>query len=284
MSFTNINDPAGVKALLDSLRASQAWAETISSSPNTNATALDPATNPSPLLPPPVPPVTVGQDETSPEAGPPSSGSTTSVAALLSQLQASSSAVPSAHPPEPPRRPAVVPPTPIQTRQPSIPYVPNEPAQLAPTPSSARRQDLRSLTFQQALPHLVKLAEDPSFVEAVTKMKQDQERLEQRLWDERESLKKTHEEKVKLAKTKASLVGACLSKHEADMLSDGFRRELKKFDAERAIPAWDGLIGKQQTVLEALGVPSMFPTSSRAEREKQQRVMQVVQGVVGGDG
>ncbi|KAA1466046.1 hypothetical protein DENSPDRAFT_876203 [Dentipellis sp. KUC8613] len=283
MSFTNINDPAGVKALLDSLRASQAWAETISSSPNTNATALDPAPNPSPLLPPPVRPVTVGQDEAGPEAGPSSSGSTTSVAALLSQLQASSSAVSNSHAAEPPHPPAVVPPIPIRTRQPSASYVPQEPVQLAPTPSSARKQDLRSLSFQQALPHLVKLAEDPSFVEAVTKMKQDQERLEQRLWEERESLKKTHEEKVKLAKTKASLIGASLTKHEAEMLSDSFRRELKKFDIERAIPAWDGLVGKQQTALEALGVPSMFPTSSKAEREKQQRVMQVVQGVVGGD-
>lgn len=84
-------------------------------------------------------------------------------------------------------------------------------------------------------------------------------------------------------------------------MSEAFRKELQKFDVERAMAAWDGLISKQQTELESLGVPSMFPTSEVAEREvcpcvlqssgawtasdirvltqRQQRVAQVLAGI-----
>lgn len=46
---------------------------------------------------------------------------------------------------------------------------------------------------------------------------------------------------------------------------DNFRQELQKFDAERVLPAWDGLLMKQQTTLESLGVPTMFPTMTAGE-------------------
>lgn len=51
------------------------------------------------------------------------------------------------------------------------------------------------------------------------------------------------------------------------MMSNAFRQELGKFDLERALPAWDGLITKQQSALEELGVPTMFITSMAADRE-----------------
>jgi len=51
------------------------------------------------------------------------------------------------------------------------------------------------------------------------------------------------------------------------MMNDAFRKELQKFDSERVLFAWDGLLQKQQSSLEALGVPTMFPTDSRANRE-----------------
>ena len=51
------------------------------------------------------------------------------------------------------------------------------------------------------------------------------------------------------------------------MMSDAFRQELRKFDAQRVLPAWDGLVAKQQARLEALGVPAMFPTTSKSDRE-----------------
>jgi hypothetical protein len=51
------------------------------------------------------------------------------------------------------------------------------------------------------------------------------------------------------------------------MLNDAFRKELRKFDAERVLFAWDGLLQKQQSTLESLGVPTMFPSDLRADRE-----------------
>jgi hypothetical protein len=44
-------------------------------------------------------------------------------------------------------------------------------------------------------------------------------------------------------------------------MSDNFRKELKKFDVERVLPAWDALVRGQQARLEALKVPTMFVTS-----------------------
>jgi len=48
---------------------------------------------------------------------------------------------------------------------------------------------------------------------------------------------------------------------------DTFRKELSKFDMERAIPAWDGLATKQQLNLEILGVPTLFVTDTRTDLE-----------------
>ena len=50
-------------------------------------------------------------------------------------------------------------------------------------------------------------------------------------------------------------------------MSDSFRKELRKFDAERALPAWDALIRGQQARLEALKVPTMFVTSATGDVE-----------------
>jgi len=65
------------------------------------------------------------------------------------------------------------------------------------------------------------------------------------------------------------------------VMSDAFRQELRKFDAQRVLPAWDGLVAKQQARLEAMGLPAMFPTTSSADRERQQKVIQVLVGIVG---
>lgn len=51
------------------------------------------------------------------------------------------------------------------------------------------------------------------------------------------------------------------------MMSSAFRKELQKFDAERVLPAWDGLVSKQQTALENLGVPTMFNTGLDTDKE-----------------
>jgi hypothetical protein len=51
------------------------------------------------------------------------------------------------------------------------------------------------------------------------------------------------------------------------MLQDAYQRELRKFDEGRVLKAWDGLISKQQTRLESLGVPNMFVGSQPQARE-----------------
>ena len=50
-------------------------------------------------------------------------------------------------------------------------------------------------------------------------------------------------------------------------LTATFRAELRKFDRERALPAWDGLVTKQQAALEGWGAPAMFPTTHAPDRE-----------------
>lgn len=50
-------------------------------------------------------------------------------------------------------------------------------------------------------------------------------------------------------------------------MSDVFRTELRRFDAERVLPAWDGLVRGQQARLEALKVPTMFVTNDVGDIE-----------------
>lgn len=54
-------------------------------------------------------------------------------------------------------------------------------------------------------------------------------------------------------------------------MSTAFKRELAKFDSERALPAWDGLLTKQQIAMESLGVPTMFSTTTKTDREVRNR-------------
>ncbi|KAI0079731.1 alpha/beta-hydrolase, partial [Panus rudis PR-1116 ss-1] len=134
------------------------------------------------------------------------------------------------------------------------------------TPSS-HRQDLRHVSFQQALPHLARLSEDPEFVSAISKMKKEQADLETRMYEERNAILAAQQEKVRVAKIRCMTGGSGFTQFEADSMSDAFRKELLKFDAERVLPAWDGLLAKQQASLEALGVPGMFQSMSKVDRE-----------------
>jgi len=120
-------------------------------------------------------------------------------------------------------------------------------------------------------------------VASLSQMKQQQVELERLLDKERRAIRVKHDEKVKVAQAKAKIFGAGLSKHEADMMSDAYRKEIRKFDAERVLVAWDGLVAKQQAALENFRVPAMFVTSAKADRERQQRVVQVLEGIAGSD-
>ena len=50
-------------------------------------------------------------------------------------------------------------------------------------------------------------------------------------------------------------------------LTESFRLELRNFDRERVLSAWDSLVTKQQAALEGWGTPTMFPTSHGPDRE-----------------
>jgi len=63
-------------------------------------------------------------------------------------------------------------------------------------------------------------------------------------------------------------------------MSDNFRKELRKFDVERVLPAWDALVRGQQARLEALKIPTMFVTSETGDVEKQRRVVNVLEGIL----
>lgn len=51
------------------------------------------------------------------------------------------------------------------------------------------------------------------------------------------------------------------------MLVQAYERELKRFDAERVLPAWDGLVTSQQAALAQLKIPTIYPTAVKADRE-----------------
>jgi hypothetical protein len=51
------------------------------------------------------------------------------------------------------------------------------------------------------------------------------------------------------------------------MLNEAYKRELDKFFRERVAHAWDAMITRQQEALLALGVPTMYATNVKGERE-----------------
>ncbi|KAK0206116.1 hypothetical protein DFS33DRAFT_559777 [Desarmillaria ectypa] len=244
---TNINDPAGVKALLDTLQASQAWQQAVATSAENKDVAK-------------APPQSVVETPLS------SSSASNSVASLLAQLQ---------RPPQPP------------AKEPFISFdgthaSPKHNLKHNPSPAfSSSAEDTRSFTFQQALPHLAQLSKDSQFIEKVVQIKKEQDVLERQLWEERGHIQSKYDEKVKNARTRANVIGSDISKHEADMLCNAYRRELQRFDTERALPLWDNLVREQQERLGQAGVPAMYATTLGTDRERQQRIIQVLEGLIG---
>lgn len=149
-----------MKSLLEQLRTSQAWQETVQQTPasdqaKTAESTSTPASSES------------GQSNTSTEAA----ATTTSVASLLSQLESSltwAAAIPSPPVLSPPIYAST---TPTHAPRTNASYSSTQPVVhtlcLSPTP----RQDTRSYTFQQALPHLVQLSDDPNFVATLSQVR-----------------------------------------------------------------------------------------------------------------
>ena len=56
-------------------------------------------------------------------------------------------------------------------------------------------------------------------------------------------------------------------------MSDNLRKELRNFDVEHVLPAWDALVRCQQARLEAVKVPTMFVTSETGDVEVRIRFL-----------
>uniref|UniRef100_A0A0W0G494 Putative alpha/beta-hydrolase n=1 Tax=Moniliophthora roreri TaxID=221103 RepID=A0A0W0G494_MONRR len=264
----DINDAKAVQALLNQLGASQAWKTVVNEPkpgpPNTASLAQSRGAQ--------------GVHDTEPEAG----ADRQSVASLLSQLQSQASTPEPwrSHDPGAPKEPPMT----DDAGPPSI--NPNSQGGITSFTPGYRQQsvtngdlNLRHCTFQQALPILSELVNRKELVDALKSMKMEQDSLERRLLEERNAITRKYEEKIKVATTKATLIGSGISKHEATMLNDNYKKEVAKFDRERVIPAWDGLVAQQQEALFSFGVPTMFPASATTDREKQQKVIQVLEAL-----
>jgi hypothetical protein len=144
-------DPAGVKALLDKLRSSQAWQETITSAPHGSTT-----------------PASASHERERSLAAPTQAAS---VADLLSLLHPSSSSdlstsqTISLSPSRRPLSPAVAPP---RTNNASSGNAQKQKPSLQLDAPLLTKEELQSCSFQQALSHLARLSSNPEFRKAVS--------------------------------------------------------------------------------------------------------------------
>ncbi|KAF8974712.1 hypothetical protein BDZ97DRAFT_45472 [Flammula alnicola] len=302
MSFTNINDPAGIAALLEQLKSSAAWQElTTAIATASGSSAHDPPAGSSNSEPRISTLSNVDEPAQTTDSTPnPSTIATiagTSVASLLSQLSAE--AADSFTPTDfsygyanVQNASEIPPPPPLSFSHPAIPSA-------SVTFAEEPTEDRRNFTFLQSLPVISELADTPTFADTIKKMKNDQQDLERHLWAEREAIYTKYQEKLKVAQNKAQMIGTVVSQHELNvrlvhisstetdvipfyqMVTDAFKKEIYRFDHERVIPAWDGLVSRQQNELAQIGVPTMFGTSDVQDREKQQQVISLLENIVG---
>ncbi|KDN40880.1 hypothetical protein K437DRAFT_227106, partial [Tilletiaria anomala UBC 951] len=122
-------------------------------------------------------------------------------------------------------------------------------------------KDLRNLTFAQALPTLTRLAQDETFLAALLQLKRDQDALEDELLAGR--LKLTGERGEHLRGPGSALVQANAAAYD--------RKILKR---------WDELRSSQQKHLQELGVPCFFCSTHKADIARQERVMQLLGGLL----
>lgn len=158
-----------MKSLLEQLRVSQAWQDTIQQAP------ADPPEKAKTAEPASTTPSDESEHSQSTSGEPEATPAVSSVAALLSQLESSTAWPAAVSSPPVPSAPIYASATHIYTASrasasssSTLPPVttPSQPTER----SSAPRQDVRSYTFQQALPYLAQLSEDPNFVASLSQV------------------------------------------------------------------------------------------------------------------
>ncbi|CAE7114495.1 unnamed protein product [Rhizoctonia solani] len=230
-------DANRINELLSQLQNSTAFQNVVTS--NSNPTPSVPADD----VTPPTPASIAPQPQTS--------GST--VFDLLSRLNPGASS--SNQPPPPANESGEKPPPPIPEASP---------------------EHLRSMTVQQALPHIAKLTQRAEVREMVKLLQARQNKLEQSLSETQQVTMQKHEQRVAYAKNKANIVGVPLSEKEMQDLDSQLAEDLKKFHTNHVLLLWDYQRTKQQTQLESLGVPCMFETSDPAAVQRQQKVLRII--------
>lgn len=161
-----VQDPTAVKALLDQLRASQAWQDTLNSSSSHISSEHHAEVRESPAS-------TLEDVQSEPRVQSSVTAPPASVASLLSQLKTSESSIAINTPPVSDTRIAHQ--SSRNIPRPSQELPPTQSEHRTPRPvaatSSTRVQDIRSISFQQALPHLTQLASDPGFLADVSRVR-----------------------------------------------------------------------------------------------------------------
>ncbi|KAF8338987.1 uncharacterized protein EI90DRAFT_2436607 [Cantharellus anzutake] len=267
MDLSNVKDPASISALLDSLRSSAIFTfpgSSASTPPITSneTTAVQPTDVPGDTGPsaqeissPTRPPASSSSAPTN-TSSPPSSLSK-HLSSLLSRLQ-----------------PLVQRPLPTPGAE-SITALQGSPSNVVPNTS------LRDASYKQSLSALAGLLEDPLVINTIVQLKNDQENLETSLWDGRTRIIEQQKKRVKDLHDRCRIINIAPTTREIEQLEKEFRHELRKYDKERVLIAWDSLTEKQQTTLEKLGVPTMYVTKDPKERARQQKIIDVIVNSIG---
>ncbi|KAG8980806.1 hypothetical protein FRB90_007480 [Tulasnella sp. 427] len=139
--------------------------------------------------------------------------------------------------------------------------------------------DYRHMTYVESLSRVEELLKDPQTVNLMLELQKSQKELEAKLWDGRQALQSKHEERIRAAKTTARIVTGSeeLDEKETQRLNDELSKAEREYDLKHALPAWDALVTKQQDAMEKLGVPTMFCSTDRTDRARQQRVVRVME-------
>ncbi|KAF8314727.1 hypothetical protein DL93DRAFT_2097115 [Clavulina sp. PMI_390] len=285
MDFANIKDPAGLKALLDSLAPVLASTSAVTNEhhdePGASTAAEDEKNETNPLE-------NLGDSSSSDSiqalSAAPESTVSNQVASLLSILERATTRHSNPPPPAPASSssyilpPAPAPTAPIASSSSYNPLSASAPT-FHPSLSSStihHAPNPRNMPFHQAIPLIGKILERPGAMTALRRMKIDQNALEQRLWVGREAIIAAQQKKVDDAILQSKLTNTTFPERERDNLRTQFKKELETYDTHRVLVAWDTLLTQQQTELEKMGFPTFFPTTTPSDRARQQRVIDVL--------
>ncbi|KAG8796790.1 hypothetical protein FRC12_000040 [Ceratobasidium sp. 428] len=136
--------------------------------------------------------------------------------------------------------------------------------------------DPRYMTVQQALPAISKLVQRAEVRDKIKKIQEMQNQVEQSLYSDQQGVMNKHEQRVAYARNRANIIGVPIGDKENEELASQLAADLKKFHLSRVLAAWDAQRTKQQSQMEALGVPCMFITSEPAALQRQQKVLRIL--------